>query len=145
MYALLLSAAVAAAPLEDKPKPAESLDGNWTILAIEKDGQPMADAKEMTVTIKGDTITCNGKDGKKSMTMRVEFGQKGTVKVTDTTNAAPGDKPEAKEGVYIHTHDFLSVCVHKAGDRPGGAAGAASDKPDAKYSCVIFLKREGTK
>jgi len=64
------------------------------------------------------------------------------VKVTDITDAAPGDKPESKEGVYIHTRDFLSVCVHKTGDRP---AAAATDKPDAKYSCVIFLKREGAK
>jgi uncharacterized protein (TIGR03067 family) len=142
MYALLLSAAaMASAAPDDKPV---NLDGNWTVLAAEKDGQPMADAKDMTVTIKGDTITCNGKDGKKAMSVRVEFGPKGTVKVTDTTNAAPGDKPESKEGVYIHTRDFLSVCVHKAGDRPEpGAAAAPAGTPDAKYSCVIFLKREG--
>ena len=155
MNALLLAGALAGAFPEDKPAPAAgSLDGNWTVLCAEKDGQPLPDIKDMTVTIKGDTITCNGKDGKKTMVMRVEFGPKGTVKVSDITNAAPGDKPEQKEGVYIHTRDFLSVCIHKAADRPppppAGAAPPAADrpdptKPDAKYSCVIFLKREGAK
>ena len=144
MYALLLSAAAtAAAAPNDKPV---NLDGNWTVLCAEKDGQPVPDAKDMTATIKGNTITCNGKDGKKAMTMRVEFGPKGTIKVTDTTDAAPGDKPAVKEGVYIHTNDFLAVCIHAAGDRPApGAAPPAGGAPDAKYSCVVFLKREGAK
>jgi hypothetical protein len=34
-----------------------SLDGNWTVLCIEKDGQPVADAKNKTVNIANNTVT----------------------------------------------------------------------------------------
>jgi uncharacterized protein (TIGR03067 family) len=149
MNAILLSLALSAppAPPGDATRPtADALDGNWVVLCEEKDGQPVPDAKDRTVTIKGDTITCNDKDGKKHMVLRVEFGPKGTIKVADITNATPGERPETKSGVYIHTHDFVAVCVHKTGEQPAaGGAAAAPNRPDARYSCVIFLKREGAK
>jgi len=142
MFALLLSTTAFFAAAEDKPKPesgntpAISLDGNWTVLCAEKDGKPMPEAKNMTVTAKGDTITCSGNDGKAAMTMKVEFGPHATIKVTETTGDGTGDKPTAKKGVYVLTQDYFSLCVHDASDKDEG-------KPTNK--CTVVLTRTGTK
>ena len=141
MFAFLATAAFFAAAPEDKPKPADntntpavSLDGNWTILAAEKDGKPMPEAKNMTVTAKGDTITCSGKDGKPATTMKVAFGPNGTVTVHET-NASAGDaKPVEKKGVYVLTDNYFSLCVCDCGDKAGA-------EPTNK--CTFVLNRTG--
>ncbi|MBY0456409.1 MAG: hypothetical protein K2V38_03665 [Gemmataceae bacterium] len=151
MLALLLSGAAflaqADAPQrpgaadDNKNKPAIPLDGTWTVLCAEKDGQPMPDAKNMTVTARGDTITCAGKDGKPAMTLKVEFGPNATIKVKETTGAAGSEKTADKVGVYVLTQDFLSLCVHDAPAAGTGAAGNASGKEANK--CTFVLKRAG--
>lgn len=137
MFAMLLSTAAFFAA-EDKPAaPAISLDGNWVVLAAEKDGKPIPDAKNMTVTAKGDTITCSGKDGKPAVTMKVEFAPNGTVKVMETSGSGTTDKPIAKVGVYVLTNDFLALCVHDA-----NGTGTATNQTN---KCAYFLNRSGTR
>lgn len=151
MYATLTAAALAFAaaqpPAAAQPAGApHSIDGNWTIVCLEKNGQPVADAKNMTVSIRGNMITFN-KAGTTEASpnmkaMRVEFGQNGTVRVSETDDnkfgstapaTAPGTTPGTpgtgapagtKSGVYVLTQDYLAVCVHDAGagTRPGTAA-----------------------
>lgn len=143
MFAFLATAAFFAAAPEDKPKPADntntpavSLDGNWTILAAQKDGKAMPEAKDMTVVAKGDTITCSGKDGKPATTMKVAFGPNGTVTVHETTASAGDAKPVEKKGVYVLTDNYFSLCVCDA-----------SDKADAKptNTCTFVLTRTGAR
>ena len=146
MQTILLTAAFAFAAAE---KPAEagankSLDGNWTVIAFEKDGKAVGEPKDHQVKIEGNTITCNGRDGKAMMTMKVEFGPNGTVKVTDTTPGATADAGGAKAGVYVMTNDYLAVCVHAdQAERPAGAA--ADTKPQGKSRCTVILRREAAR
>ncbi len=145
MYALLLTMSlVAAAPADDKPRTADratqtSLDGNWTIVALEKDGQPVAEAKNMTVMAKGDTITCSAKDGKPAMSWKVSFADMGTVKVT----ATEGDnaKPTESSGVYVLTNDMLALCLHNSKNDKTEPTTVTSG-PNQKSHCSIILKRE---
>lgn len=158
MYATLLTAVLLAqAPQAGTQPPdrdtrsaaAQSLDGAWTVVCLEKDGQPVPDAKNMTVTIKNGVCTFAGGDDKtRQKAMRVEFGQHGMVRVTEQDAAtAPGEaaRPEAaagepkqaaKTGHYILTKDFFCFCLKDAaaaGLRPAGderpAAGAGDDQP----------------
>lgn len=91
MYRYLLGTTTALAALmgpaaaEDAAKGARALDGAWTVVCFEKNGQPDADAKGMTVQADAGTITCTGRDGKPAMTLRVAFGPNGTVQVTNGT------------------------------------------------------------
>jgi uncharacterized protein (TIGR03067 family) len=129
-----------------------SLDGTWTVLSIEKQGQPVPEAKQMTVTIKDNTITCSGKDGKKTMTWKVDFADKGMVRV----KASEGESSTTtdKAGVYVLTSDMLAVCLHEAGTGTTGNTGTGTNNnanqsqvstsgPNAKSDCTIVLKREG--
>ena len=146
MYALLLTMSlVAAAPADDKPRTADratqaSLDGNWTIVALEKDGQPVAEARNMTVMAKGDTITCSAKDGKPAMTWKVSFADMGMVKVT----AMEGDntKPMESSGVYVLTNDMLALCLHNPKSDKTEPATTVTSGPNQKSHCSIILKRE---
>ena len=123
----------------------KALDGQWTIVCLEKNGQPMPEAKNMTVKCEGNTITCSAKDGKPAMTLKVVFGQNGTIKVTEQTASGTqpaevgkpadtaGRDPAAmgtKSGVYVMTSDYLAVCIHDdargASDRNGGRGAEAT-------------------
>jgi len=145
MYALLLTVSlVVAAPADDKPRTEDrstqtSLDGNWTIIALEKDGQPVAEAKNMTVMAKGNTITCSAKDGKPAMTWKVEFAEMGMVKVT----AIEGDDSKMLEssGVYVLTKDMLALCLHNSKNDKTEPTTVTSG-PNQKSRCSIILKRE---
>ncbi len=147
MFTMLLYAAFFAVTPDDKPgassaaAPAISLDGNWTVLCAERDGKALADAKNMTVTAKGDTITCSGKDGKTAVTLKLEFGPNGTLKVSETAGGNPSDKPIAKVGVYVLTQDFFSLCVHDANstDNANNANNAGNNKPT--NTCTFVLQR----
>ncbi len=129
---------------QDRAAPADkALDGQWTIVCLEKNGQPMPEAKNMTVKCEGNTITCTAKDGKPAMTLKVVFGQNGTIKVMEQnatgTQPAEAGKPAdtagrdpaaggAKSGVYVMTSDFLAVCIH---DDARGAGGRGADATPA--------------
>lgn len=127
----------------------KALDGQWTIICLEKNGQPMPEAKNMTVKCEGNTITCSAKDGKPAMTLKVVFGQNGTIRVTEQnatgTQPAEAGKPidtagrdpaamGTKSGVYVLTSEFLAVCIHDdargASDRNGGRGADATPAVD---------------
>ncbi|MBX9626167.1 MAG: hypothetical protein K2X82_20380, partial [Gemmataceae bacterium] len=80
-----------------------SLDGNWTVVCLEKNGQPVPNAANMTVTVRGNTVTFDaGKAtgqpaaGPNQMrAMRLDFGRDGRVYVTEANadgkfDIAPG-------------------------------------------------------
>ncbi|MBN9517267.1 hypothetical protein J0H58_01915 [bacterium] len=149
MYATFTTVALAFAAAQQPATPGQpganpaagarpSIDGNWTIICLEKDGQPVADARNMAVSIRGNTITFN-KSGTTDpapgmRAMRVEFGHNGTIRVSEADDnkfstapaaqpGAPSGTPSAtKAGVYVLTHDYLAVCVHDTGARTGTAA-----------------------
>lgn len=163
MYAVLLAIALVAAddkpkapPAgDDKPAMAASLDGNWMVVCAEKNGQPVADAKNMTVAIKGNVVTCNapaGSTDKAMKAMRLTFGPNATIRVTeanadgkfnDTTpdqTPADGTKPDAnkgtKSGVYVLTSEYLAICIHEenanSGIRQVGGTDPATTPPGEK-------------
>ncbi len=164
--ALLCSAAVSFAQAPARPDDtrkadpaakANPLDGTWTVVCIEKNGEAMKDAKDMTVTVKDNTVTCSGKDGKSAMTVKFEFTGPGQAKVTTTDGAATTGtdrkedaKAATKAAVYVLTKDYLAVCVHddkgsgtdKPGDPARGGSGAITTAaPTSKSACSIILKR----
>lgn len=132
--------------------PDKSLDGQWTVVCFEKAGQPMPEAKNMTVKCEGNMITCSGKDGKPTLAMKVTFGPNATIRVTELgSDAKPGaevkpgevqqvggaDRPGdaagragTRAGVYVLTQDYLAICIHEdaAGAREGAPREAA--QPD---------------
>lgn len=147
MFATLTAAAaLTAAQPPDRPTAAPAaINGSWTVVCLEKNGQPVADAKDMTVTVTDNTVTFKKRDGTTQMkAMRFEFGPNGTLRVSEPGDdgkfTAPpkisgatgtpggagtaGDAHGMKTGVYVLTHDYLAVCVHDqaaGGGRPGTA------------------------
>lgn len=159
---VLLAAGVATA--EDpantaKANKATALDGTWTVLSAEKNGEAVKDAKDMTVTVKDNVITCNC--AKSGTTTRIELTGPGKGKVTttegkekdgDRTIAKDGAKGEAKEAVIVLTTDYLAVCVLDEKPTLGGDGKPRERNPDAAYqpstkeqSTVILKRGENTK
>ena len=163
MFALMLAAALGAG--EDKPAGAGrdpaadkmALDGNWTVVCYEKNGQPVADAKDKTVSFKNNVITFTGTDEKsKAMkAMRVEFAANNMIRVLETdasetvstedSKTTPLGK-DAKSGTYILTRDYLAVCLQDtaSGTGAGGTekpAGDSASRPQSKSYCTVILKR----
>ncbi len=126
------------------------LDGSWTVLCYERDGQPVSEAKNATVTIKDNTVTFQAKDGTtKIKTMRCEFGKPGHIRVTEsaasTQNGNDGNgsgNEKAKEGVVVCTKDYLAICLHDENASTTQTDGASS--PSTKSKCTVILKREGS-
>lgn len=149
--AVLLGVTVAVAEEpKSAPNPAatKSIDGTWTVLCAEKDGQPMPDAKDITVTVKDNVFWVKVKDGKE-MKLKMEFTGPGMAKVTEeapTKDDAPKtDKAHGpKSAVYVLTNDFLSICVHhdKAeGDIKAASATEPVGQASSKSYCSFVLKR----
>jgi uncharacterized protein (TIGR03067 family) len=119
----------------------QSLNGTWTVVSLEKNGQPQPDAKNYTVKAEGNTITCSSQDGKPAMTWKVDFQPNGQIRVTEQDQqggspaAQPGkpadtagrDNANQKSGVYVMTSDFLAVCLHD-NNAGGGNAGGNTDR-----------------
>lgn len=130
------AALVTSATADDtKVSPAKSIDGVWTVVSYEKDGQPQADAKGMTVKAENGTLTCSAKDGKPAMTMKLTFGPNATLMATETTGET-STPTAAKKGVYVLTQDYLAICVHEEA-KPTDA----NPKPEIKGKCTVILKR----
>ena len=146
-----------------------SLNGKWTIVYAKKDGKTIvaypttgagnAAAREggQTVTIQGNTLTCN-LDGKQ-MTAQLHFGPNGMLRATSDAGQSgqsgrdePRDRPQGgtagqnqqqgqagreqagqgtKHGVYIATDDFLCLALNE-----GTATGIdpATGRPGADRS-----------
>ena len=140
--AFLAAVSMAAA---DTPKghDAKCIDGAWTVVCYEKNGETQPDAKGMSVKAAAGTVTCSGKDGKAAMTLKVEFGPNGTVRVTEN----PGDASAtaAKAGVYVLTQDLLAISLNADPAPAGGDVKAAAEGSPAKPQCNIVLKRDGAK
>lgn len=134
-------AMVTAAAAEDAKQTAKSIDGAWTVVCYEKGGEAQADAKGMVVKADAGTITCAGKDGKAAMTMKVVFGPKGTVQVTEVNTDTTVPASAAKAGVYVLTEHYLAISLNGDDAAAGGSPTNASTKP----VCSIILKREGAK
>ena len=138
MFAILVSLALTGVPQAQAERVdqksdraiAASLDGSWTVLNLEKNGQAVAEAKNMTVKAKDGTFTCSAKDGKPAMSLKAEFTNTGHL----TAQATEGENSTAvaKAGVFVLTGDYLAICLHDA------------TGTDAKTKCTILLKREGS-
>lgn len=134
------------------PAAGPALDGNWTVVVLEKNGKAVQDAaKNMTVSIRGNVVTFNktvGAAAGEAMALRVEFGRNGTVRVSEgatdnkfgatqpavppgTTPGSTGPDPGVRTGVYVLTQDYLAVCVHDTttGAAPVTATGAQPPQP----------------
>lgn len=121
---------------EDAKGPdAKCLDGAWTVVCYEKGGEVQTEAKGMTAKADAGTITCTGKDGKPTMTMKVVLGPNGTMQITEE-----GADTTAKAGVYVLTTDFLAISLNTE----AGADKATTDAAN-KARCSIILKRDGAK
>ncbi len=133
--------ALAAPAAAESPKgpDAKSLDGAWTVVSYEKNGEAQADARGMTVKAEAGTITCSGKDGKAAMTLRVVFGQNGTVQVSEAIGDASATA--ARAGVYVLTQDVLAISVNEE----ASADTKAVEGQGGKARCAVILKREGAK
>ena len=141
MYATLLCLTLAANPVTTRVADQASLDGSWTVVCVEKDGQAMADAKGKTVTVKDNTFTCMGKDGKAGMTFKIDFAKNGTIGMTEIAkdDGTRIETPsESKQGVYVLSSEYLAICVHDD-------TAAASTAPQQKSKCTILLQREGAR
>jgi len=162
MYALLLTAVLfVQAPETPKTEPtgkaqsSASLDGNWTVVCYEKNGQAMAEATGCQVMVKDNLMTFTPKDDKtKMMAIRIECGSNGTIKATevansdsgDKTETKPGDKSVMKTGVCVKTQDYVAICIHEAngGSKTDKEPVAKTDQPastESKSYCSVVLKR----
>lgn len=122
----------------------KSLDGAWSVVCYEKDGQPQADAMGMTVKADAGTFTCSGRDGKAAMTLKVTFGASGTVQVTEGTGDTSAQASPARSGVYVLTRDYVAISLNADPDA-GGESRTAADGQPAQSRCSIILKREGAR
>jgi hypothetical protein len=137
-----------------------SLDGTWTVLTLEKNGDVVKDMANKTITVKNGIATfTNGNDKREQM--RLEFGPNGTLRVTDLSNntdqtntpppgAIPGgvaqySPQQMKTGVYIMTNNYFSVTLHnnQPPPPPPGAPGFANAPRQSKAYMTLFLKRTG--
>jgi hypothetical protein len=125
-----------------------SLDGDWQVLAIEKNGQAVAGASDFKVSVRNNVVTFSGgEERNRPQAMRIEFGANGQVRLTEQgaapgaqPGAAPGERPAgappgerpaagspaatgAKTGVYIMAGDYLAVALHDAATAPGARPG----------------------
>jgi hypothetical protein len=165
MYGLMLWTLLAQ-PIADDARRADSpppnappvvLDGTWTVLCLEKHGQPMKEAKLKTVSIRNNIITCNSTETHPMKVMRVEFGPDATVRVTDITKEegmavnAPANRDPAKSekpmsGVCVVAKDYFAICLHDMAS-PDGArtsmkpAETFTSEPQTKPHFTLVLKR----
>ncbi|MBY0456583.1 MAG: hypothetical protein K2V38_04545 [Gemmataceae bacterium] len=135
-------ALVTAAAADNKAPNAKTLDGAWTVVCYEKDGQSQADATGMKVKADAGTITCLGKDGKAAMTLKVAFGPNGTVQVTEVGADTAAPAAPARAGGYVLTQDMLAISINEevAGTDPKPAEGQGG-----KARCNVILKRDAGK
>ena len=156
MYGILISIALlfpqvgtakTAQPVAQEVAKTASLDGNWTVVCYERDGQPVDAAKNATVTFKDNTIKFEAKDGTTKMkSMRVEFGKEGTLRITESDSLVSAEKgaraEQAKAGVYVLSKNYLAICVHdETAVRDGAATERIGGNPSMKSQCTILLKR----
>ena len=156
---LVLAQAPTPAPAAGRDAPRDntptSINGSWTVICYEKDGKPMPEAKNVTVTVKDNMITFTGAKDNMMAPLKVDFGQQGTIRVTET-QAVDATKPTPCEkrnptmaGVYVLTSEYLAICLHdNAPAQPGEVTAAGGtvpqqnqNQPQMKSKCTVVLKR----
>jgi hypothetical protein len=133
------------------------LDGNWTLVSYERDGQAVAGSANTQVKVANNMVTCNGPTAADTKTMKFEFGPQGTIRVTDAKEG--GTWAKAKTGVFVLTNDYLCVCLHDDQMQANGqfqgngqiqvngerrslkVDETFSDKPRGKSHCSMVFKR----
>lgn len=150
MYSFMLGtvvagfAWVASVAVQDAKGPdAKSLDGAWTVVCFEKDGQPQADARGMTVKGEGGTLTCSGRDGK-AVTLKIAFGPNGTAQVTEGTGDTTA-ATAARAGVYVLTKEYVAISLNGEAAPAAGESKPAADGPTCPSRCSLILRREGAR
>lgn len=121
-----------------------SMDGKWTVVAFEKNGQPVANGTSMTATIQNNVLTfAGGADTNRPHAMRLEHSPLGGLIVsssatgtgagtpgTPSTPPAPGTRPAPpgagasaaalpQMGTVIHTRDYLVIAMDLGLGAPG--------------------------
>lgn len=156
---LLLTAAVSAQPPTGADRPgqppgaatspadrsspagAASLDGQWTVISLERNGQPVPNAQNMTVTVRGNTVTFDaGKatggaagNANQMRAMRLDFGRDGRVFVTEANADGKFDATGTGSGGRSGAGGTGGTTGAGSGtgtDRPGGTAGV--DRPSTR-------------
>jgi hypothetical protein len=122
-----------------------SLDGDWTLVSYERDGQPVVGSRKTQVKVTNNIVTCHGPTTAETKTMKFEFGPQGTIRVMEAKDG--GTWAKAKSGVYVLTHDYLCVCLHDdhlqgSGERTSLKVDETfNDKPKGKSHCSMVLRR----
>jgi hypothetical protein len=122
-----------------------SMDGKWTVVAFEKNGQPVANGTSMTATIQNNVLTfAGGTDTNRPHTLRLERSPiggfivstqvpgAGTPGTPPSTPPVPGTRPAApppgagasaaalpRVGTVIHTQDYLVIGLGNNLTTPG--------------------------
>jgi hypothetical protein len=126
-------------PTRDTTPSAHSIDGTWTVLCFEKNGQAVPEAKNMTITIRNNVATCSGDEKSRPKAMRLEFGQNGMIRVTEldtTVGTEPGRPPEpARPGA-----GRPDAGPPNADQPDAGRPNAAGDARNAKTGHYILAK-----
>jgi hypothetical protein len=127
------------------------LDGQWTVVYIEKDGRKLGDGSGGMVTFRKNMMSCN-LDGKET-NFRLEFGPQHTLRAFafgegqggqpgqpergqagQAQRLEQGQRQGAHPGVYILSQEYLCIALGQAGagelGRPG--VGAGTERPGAE-------------
>ena len=76
-----------------------SLDGSWTVVSAARDGKAVTGADKLSVTIKGNIVSFTGSGGaeKQMHPLRLEFGPRNTLRVSEANAdgkfSDPGSRP----------------------------------------------------
>jgi len=131
--------AALAAPLSiqaRQEKEGAKLTGKWTVTAADKDGKKFNDAKDKTVTITQDTITCQNKDNKTDMICKytLDTASKPWRITLDCTEGE--HKGKKLEGIVLVDGKKAVLCFAKPGEK------APDNLTSTKEGqCCFVLKR----
>jgi hypothetical protein len=166
MYALLIAALIAQDPTRPAPRPSDrdaaagrpTVEGTWTVIAFERNGSPVDGAPSRTATVRGNMLSFSA--GKSETTketspdgtfsaLRLEFGPRGAIRVTELAGGAAATDPkadrpasdatapgasEARGGVYVLSRDYLVISVqeNRGGTGVGAGRPAVGPAPERK-------------
>jgi uncharacterized protein (TIGR03067 family) len=142
MHRPLLTAVLivaAPAPADDKKKDEEKIQGTWTVVSMEREGQKFPDdeVKKMKVVIKDDLLTIN--NGCRDEQARIKLDAKKKPKALDLMAVKDGKEQGAVPGIYEIDGDNLKLCWDK---------GSTADRPTEfatkkrSSTALMVLKRE---
>lgn len=147
----VLTLSVGRTPGGEAGKPA--LDGKWLIVYAEEGGRRNNAWEQRVATIKGDTLSYEAEEKRRSM--QLTFGPNQTL----SAKVAGEGKAKIHKGVYIAAQDYLCISLvtgGKAKDAGAGAAAAgagqapaaAAQKGGAHHSSgdfIVILRRQRAK